>query len=137
MGIKYYINKFACSRMSFTAAGFLVSCYTFAQYSNGATRYNLSAQALSEMTLTVVQTMGYVISILFCIATLTAVYNATVIYIKMNTGEGGFTKSVVMLVGAILFLIAASLILPSFFGFRFGSGWEASTVEGWASPFGG
>lgn len=40
------------------------------------------------------------------------------IYVKMNTGEDGITKSVVTLVGACLFLIGAFLVFPAFFGYR-------------------
>ena len=89
--------------------------------SNGGTNYSLTAQALADMTDEVVLTMGYVVGLLYAVASLTAIYNATVIYIKMQTGEGGFTKSVLMLVGAILFLIGATLVLPAFFGYNYGS----------------
>ena len=83
--------------------------------SNGGTNYSLTAQALAEMTDEIVLTMGYVV------ASLLAIYNATVIYIKLNAGEEGFTKSVMMLIGAILFLIGATIVLPAFFGYNAGS----------------
>ncbi|KAA4198094.1 DUF4134 domain-containing protein, partial [Bacteroides ovatus] len=40
------------------------------------------------------------------------------IYIKMNTGEDGVVKSIVSLVGACLFIIGASIVFPTFFGYR-------------------
>ena len=40
------------------------------------------------------------------------------IYVKMNTGEDGITKSIVTLVGACLFLIGAFFVFPAFFGYR-------------------
>ncbi len=89
--------------------------------SNGGTNYSLTAQALAEMTDEIVLTMGYVVGLLYAIASLLAIYNATVIYIKLNAGEEGFTKSVMMLVGAILFLIGATIVLPAFFGYNAGS----------------
>lgn len=89
--------------------------------SNGGTNYSLTAQALAEMTEEVVLTMGYVVGLLYAIASLLAIYNATVIYIKLQSGEEGFTKSVMMLVGAILFLISATIVLPAFFGYNLGS----------------
>ena len=55
------------------------------------------------------------------VASLLAIYNATVIYIKLQAGEGGFTKAVMMLLGAIMFLIGATIVLPAFFGYHFGS----------------
>ena len=61
--------------------------------SNGGTNYSLTAQALAEMTDEVVLTMGYVVGLLYAVAALLAIYNATVIYIKLQAGEGGFTKA--------------------------------------------
>ena len=89
--------------------------------SNGGTNYSLTAQALAEMTDEIVLTMGYVVGLLYAVASLLALYNATVIYIKLNAGEEGFTKSVMMLIGAILFLIGATIVLPAFFGYNAGS----------------
>ncbi len=89
--------------------------------SNGGTNYSLTAQALADMTDEIVLTMGYVVGLLYAIASLLAIYNATVIYIKLNAGEEGFTKSVMMLVGAILFLIGATIVMPAFFGYQAGS----------------
>lgn len=89
--------------------------------SNGGTNYSLTAQALAEMTDEIVLTMGYVVGLLYAVASLLAIYNATVIYIKLNAGEEGFTKSVMMLIGAILFLIGATIVLPAFFGYNVGS----------------
>lgn len=95
--------------------------------SNGGVNYSLTAQALAEMTEEVVLTMGYVVGLLYAVASLLAIYNATVIYIKMQAGEDGFTKSVLMLLGAILFLIGATIVMPAFFGYSVGSS---------GSPFG-
>ena len=95
--------------------------------SNGGVNYSLTAQALAEMTEEVMLTMGYVVGLLYAVASLLAIYNATVIYIKMQAGEDGFTKSVLMLLGAILFLIGATIVMPAFFGYSVGSS---------GSPFG-
>lgn len=89
--------------------------------SNGGTNYSLTAQALAEMTDEVVLTMGYVVGLLYAVASLLAIYNATVIYIKLQAGEGGFTKAVLMMFGAIMFLIGANIVLPAFFGYQYGS----------------
>ena len=53
-------------------------------------------------------------------ATLFSLYSATSIYIKMQAGEEGFTKSIIMLVGSILFLLSATIVMPAFFGFNYG-----------------
>ena len=104
-------------------------CGTYAvKVSDGGVDYSLTAQALAHMTDEVVLTMGYVVGLLYAIASLLAIYNATVIYIKLNAGEEGLTKSVLMLLGAVMFLIGATIVLPSFFGFSYGG-------AGWSSPF--
>jgi hypothetical protein len=36
----------------------------------------------------------------------------------MNIGEDGVKKAIMMLVGAILFIISASIVFPAFFGYR-------------------
>lgn len=109
--------------------------FAFAAMSNGGTNYTLGVDALRMMTEDIVLTMIYVMYIVYAIAALTAVYNATVIYIKMNTGEGGFTKSVLMLFGAVLFLIFASIALPAFFGYNFGGSFAGLNTSGLPSIF--
>ena len=52
------------------------------------------------------------------IAAIMAVISAVQIYIKINMGEDGVTKSIVTLIGACLFIIGASIVLPAFFGYR-------------------
>ena len=37
-------------------------------------------------------------------------------YMKMNNGDQDVSKSIMMLVGACLFLVAAAVALPKFFG---------------------
>lgn len=100
-------------------------CCTVSAYaitiSDGSTNYSLSTQALSEMTEEVILAMGYVVGVLYAIGSLTAIYNAMVIYIKVNNGEDGFTKSVVMLIGAVMFLIGATIFLPALFGYNTGA----------------
>jgi hypothetical protein len=36
----------------------------------------------------------------------------------MNTGEEGVKKNIMMLVGACLFLIGATIVFPAFFGYQ-------------------
>lgn len=87
-------------------------------YSNGCTDYSPYVDRLADMTEEVVATMGYVVGLLYAIAALLVIYNAMIIYIKLNTGEGEFTKSVLTMFGAIFFLIGATMVLPSFFGYK-------------------
>ena len=121
-------NKMIYRRFTILLLGLLtVGSAGAVTVSNGGVNYSLTAQALAEMTEEVMLTMGYVVGLLYAVASLLAIYNATVIYIKMQTGEEGFTKSVLMLLGAILFLIGATIVLPAFFGYSVGSS---------GSPFG-
>lgn len=65
-----------------------------------------------------VQHVLYVVYLLYAIASIVAIIGALQIYIKMNTGEGDVTKSIMMLVGACLFMIGATIIFPAFFGYN-------------------
>lgn len=60
----------------------------------------------------------YVLYLLYAIAAIVAVISALQIYIKINAGEDGVTKSIMMLVGACLFIIGASIVFPAFFGYQ-------------------
>lgn len=59
-----------------------------------------------------------VLYICYSIASVLVIVSAFQIYIKMNTGEDGIVKSFLSLLGACLFIIGASIVLPAFFGYR-------------------
>lgn len=86
----------------------------------GETRYDWGADALHEASVYVLVVMEYTVGILYAIASLTAIYSATSIYIKINAGEEGFVKSLMVLVGSILFLIGATIFMPALFDINFG-----------------
>lgn len=86
----------------------------------GSTDYSGSSGRLYNMVVYVLAMCSYVLQLLYAIGTLFALYSATSIYIKMQAGEEGFTKSVIVLVGSILFLLMATIVMPSFFGFQYG-----------------
>ena len=75
---------------------------------SGSVNYSWGADALATMHDFVVTMMLYVLYICYSIAS----------YIKMNTGEDGIVKSFLSLLGACLFIIGASIVLPAFFGYR-------------------
>lgn len=60
----------------------------------------------------------YVLYLTYAVAAVMVVISALQIYIKMNTGEEGVTKSIVTLIGACLFMIGASILFPAFFGYQ-------------------
>ena len=84
----------------------------------GGVDYSWGADALASMHDYVVTMMLYVLYILYAVASVVAVIAAFQIYYKMNVGEEGVTKSISILVGACLFLIGATIVLPAFFGYE-------------------
>ena len=102
----------------FTAVAVNVFADDSTLYPCGAVNYGQSAQALYNMTVTILIYMYYVNGVLYAIASLLSLYSATNIYLKLQYGEEGFTKSVMTLVFSILFLIASTTVMPAFFGIR-------------------
>ena len=85
---------------------------------SGSVNYSWGADALATMHDFVVTMMLYVQYICCAIAGVYVIVSVCQIYIKMNTGEDGITKSIMTLVGACLFLIGAFSVFPAFFGYR-------------------
>jgi hypothetical protein len=83
----------------------------------GGVDYSWGADALSNAHDYTVTMMLYVVYLSYAIAGLVAVIGALQIYIKMQTGEGDITKSIMMLLGACLFMIGAYVLFPAFFGY--------------------
>jgi len=87
----------------------------------GATDYTSHTFALYNMVVYILAVMTSVLTVLYVLATIIGLYSATTIYIKMQSGEDGVMKAIYTLVGACIFLLAASIVLPGFFGFEWGS----------------
>ena len=86
----------------------------------GTTDYSGNSGRLYNMVVYVLTCCTAVLYLLYSIAAILSIYSATNIYIKMQTGEEGLTKSILILVGACIFLLVATVVLPAFFGFQFG-----------------
>lgn len=84
----------------------------------GGVDYSWGADALALMHDYVVTMMLYVLYLLYAIAAIVAIYASLQIYIKMNTREEVITREIMMVVGACLFIIGASIVFPAFFGYR-------------------
>ncbi len=97
-------------------SAFVMAHSVFAR--GGGVDYSQSAQALHEMNVYVLLVMGYATEICFAIAALLSTYSALVLYQKVSSGEQGFTKGVLVLIGGILFMIASTYVMPAFFGIR-------------------
>ena len=87
---------------------------TFAQ--NGAGDYTAGTTALGTVTTEIAKYVPVAVKLCYAIAGLVAVVGAISVYIKMNNEEQDVKKSIMMLVGACIFLIAAAQALPLFFG---------------------
>ena len=98
-----------------------VSCLLSAQSVSakcGGVDYSWGADALALMHDYVVTMMLYVLYLTYAVAAVMVIISALQIYIKMNTGEDGVTKSILTLIGACLFMIGASILFPAFFGYQ-------------------
>lgn len=84
----------------------------------GSVDYTWGADALAMMHDYVVTMMLYVLYLSYAIAGIVVVVASLQIYIKMNTGEEGIVKHIMMVVGACIFLISAAIVLPAMFGYR-------------------
>lgn len=60
--------------------------------------------------------LPFVVKLCYAIAGIVAVVGAISVYIKMNNEEQDVKKSIMMIVGACIFLVAAAQALPLFFG---------------------
>ena len=71
---------------------------------------------LSLMLLVGTKYVPYVVKLCYAIAGVVAIVGAISVYIKMNNEEQDVKKSIMMIVGACIFLVAAAQALPLFFG---------------------
>lgn len=86
----------------------------------GTTDYSGNTGRLNDMVTYVLTMCSYVAQLTYVIATLLSFYCAINIYIKLQTGEDGFAKSVLILIGSLIFLASATFVFPAFFGFQYG-----------------
>ena len=84
----------------------------------GGVDYSWGADALAQAHDYTVTMMLYVAYLAYAIAAIVAIIGALQIYFKMTTGEGDVTKSIMMLIGACLFMICAFILFPAFFGYN-------------------
>ena len=84
----------------------------------GAVDYSMGAQQLHNAAVFVGTMTKYAVELLKAVAAILSVIAALQIAIKMNYHEGDITKSVVMLIGSLLFLIGAATVMPAFFGYQ-------------------
>ena len=74
--------------------------------------------AMTEVTSGIAAYIPFVRKLIYSIAAVVAIVGAVSVYVKMNNEEQDVKKSIMMIVGACIFLIAAATALPYFFGYN-------------------
>lgn len=103
-------------RMQMLMMMLMVGTVAFAQ--NTAGNYSAGTTALGTVTTEIAKYVPVVVKLCYAIAGVVAVVGAISVYIKMNNEEQDVKKSIMMIVGACIFLIAAAQALPLFFGIK-------------------
>ena len=84
----------------------------------GVVDYCWGADGLAKAHDFVITMLLYVVYICYAVAGIVSVIASLQIYFKINAGEEGWKKEIMMVVGAILFIIGATVVFPAFFGYR-------------------
>ena len=84
----------------------------------GGVDYSWGADGLAKAHDFVITMLLYVVYLSYAIAGIVAVIASLQVYIKMSVGEEGIKKEIMMVVGAILFIIGASIFMPALFGYQ-------------------
>ena len=93
-----------------------VSCATASAQTGSSADLNTGKGALQTVTQQIASYVPLVQNLIYAIAGVVAVVGAIQVYMKMNNGDQDVSKSIMMLIGACLFLVAAAVALPKFFG---------------------
>ncbi len=100
-------------------------CLTFnvatalAESGSGA-GYEAGKNAISQASEQIAQYVPIATKLCYAIAGVVAIVGAISVYVKMNNEEQDVKKSIMMIIGACVFLIAAAQALPLFFGIEDG-----------------
>jgi len=95
-----------------------MGCCQAAAAKCGGVDYSWGADGLAKAHDFVITMLLYVVYLSYAIAGIVAIIASLQIYIKMNVGEEGIKKEIIMVVGAILFIISASIFMPALFGYQ-------------------
>lgn len=84
------------------------SIATYAQSGTGA---------ITSATTEIAKYVPLVQKLIYAIAAVVVVVGTISVFIKMNNEENDVKKSIMLIIGACIFLVAAATSLPSFFGY--------------------
>lgn len=111
------MGKSLCSSQRMKTMALMLAVGTTAAFAqNAAGDYSAGTTALGTVTTEIAKYIPYVVKLCYAIAGIVAVVGAISVYIKMNNEEQDVKKSIMMIVGACIFLVAAAQALPLFFG---------------------
>ncbi|WP_434964847.1 DUF4134 domain-containing protein [Bacteroides acidifaciens] len=96
----------------------LAACCQPAFAKCGGVDYSWGADGLAKAHDFVITILLYVVYVCYAVAGIVSVIASLQIYFKINAGEEGWKKEIMMVVGAILFIIGATVVFPAFFGYR-------------------
>lgn len=83
---------------------------------NTAGDYTAGTNALTTVAEEIAKYVPIMVKLCYAIAGVVAIVGAISVYIAMNNEEQDVKKKIMMVVGACIFLIAATQALPLFFG---------------------
>ena len=83
---------------------------------DGQGSYESGTKAITTVTTEIEKYIPVVQKLCYAIAGVVAIVGAVSVYFKMNNEEQDVKKSIMMIVGACIFLVAAAQALPLFFG---------------------
>lgn len=96
--------------------GMLSMMLLFVSVSTFAQDVDAGLAAIETSTESLKRYVPVVTNLCYAIAGIVAMIGAISVYVKMNNEEQDVKKSIMMIVGACIFLIAAAQCLPLFFG---------------------
>ena len=86
-------------------------------FAEDAVSMTTGVSALEEVSGSIKEYIGPVRKVIYAVAAIVAIGGGISVYVKMNNEEQDVKKSIMMIVGACIFLIAAATALPAFFGY--------------------
>ena len=108
-------NNRAVRLCALVAVSLTFNVATALAQSGGGAGYEAGKNAISQASEQIAQYVPIATKLCYAIAGVVAIVGAISVYVKMNNEEQDVKKSIMMIIGACVFLIAAAQALPLFF----------------------
>lgn len=115
-----FINSTPIQRCIILALTIAVGVEKIFAQAVGGQGYEAGKNAISQASEQIAQYVPIATKLCYAIAGVVAIVGAISVYVKMNNEEQDVKKSIMMIIGACVFLIAAAQALPLFFGIEDG-----------------